>query len=130
MNHSQFAATANIPRTCSAQDINFGGACFNCGYDPRKWTIKPGNIASLCHVVTAEGVERDCIFMSDEKGVLVFINGALGSEPRELAAFRALPPAVRGAVNKHFAAVFALSVDKRGAFLKTCKPFQVEAHTC
>ena len=39
----------------------------------------------------------------------------------------ALPLAVRAAVNKHFGTVFALPVERRGDYLKSVQPVEIEA---
>lgn len=34
--HVQHANAQQPARPCTAHDINFGGSCFNCGYDPER----------------------------------------------------------------------------------------------
>lgn len=88
-----------------------------------KFTILPGNIAAVVHVkMHYDGSipgyrEATYIFMADNK---LPENAAL-SPP-----FESLPLEVRAAVNKHFGTVFALPVERRGAYLRSCVPFDVE----
>jgi hypothetical protein len=34
--HAEWLKLNKPARPCTAHDITFGGACFNCGYDPAK----------------------------------------------------------------------------------------------
>lgn len=42
MTHYEWAKTQKLSRPCSAHDLNFGGSCFNCGYDPNMTETKQG----------------------------------------------------------------------------------------
>lgn len=34
MTHHEYAKAHKPARPCTAHDLNFGGSCFNCGFDP------------------------------------------------------------------------------------------------
>lgn len=90
------------------------------------YTITPGNIAAVCHVQADGSTVQDCILLNEGKQPVVFLPGnGDGHAQREAAAFLALPLKVRAEVNKHFGTVFALPIEKRGAYLKQCVPLTV-----
>lgn len=92
-----------------------------------RYTLKPGSIACMLHITPEGGAEQNCIFAAEGKQPRIFINGRQDNDAQELAAFMALPLSVRAAANRHFGTVFALPVERRSNYLKSCVPWEVEA---
>lgn len=90
------------------------------------YAIKQSNIAACIHVSDQSGRVWDCCYMSDTRPVQV---GVSGDDADRENLFRTLPEAVRDAVNKQYAEVFAVPIEKRGDFVATLrgKIQQIEA---
>lgn len=91
-----------------------------------KYTLYPGNIASMLHIQPEGGKMMDCIYMAAEKQPVIFLSGRK-NEAAEAAAFMALPLSVRVAANRHFGGVFSLPVNERSQYLRHCVPWEVAA---
>jgi hypothetical protein len=79
------------------------------------YVLKPGNIASVLYVTTENGKTFDCIYAAENKPVEVWPNQTI----------EVLPIPVRAAVNKHFGTMFALPLERRGAYIKSLIPWVV-----
>ncbi len=82
------------------------------------YTIHPGNIAACC---TVEMGPIDLIYMAEGKPPATLTR----LEENQFKAFLALPPQVQAAVNRHYAAVFALPLEQRGEYMKNAKSIKV-----
>ena len=80
------------------------------------YTLKVGNIASVLYVTPQGGKTLDCIYLAENMPVMVQPNNTL----------EGLPLAVRAAVNKHFGTMFSLPLERRGAYIKSLEPWEVE----
>jgi hypothetical protein len=83
-----------------------------------KYTIKQGSIAAMIHVIDEAGNVTDCIYMSENKQPEAYPSGNYGGNG--VAAWEALPLAVRAHVNRQFGAVFALPINRRHDFVEHC----------
>jgi len=83
-----------------------------------KYTIKQGNIAAMIHVIDEAGNVTDCIYISENKQTEAYPSGNCGGNG--VAAWEALPLAVRAHVNRQFGAVFALPINRWNDFVVHC----------
>ena len=90
-----------------------------------KYTIKQGSIAAMIHVTDETGRVTDCIYMSENKQPEAYPQGNCGGEG--VFAWGALPLSVRAHVNRQFADVFSLPVDRREDFVVNCVNTILEA---
>lgn len=90
------------------------------------YKLTPGNIASVLRLSDAiakaiPNGEWTCIYIGPSKPIEAYKGNNMARE-----CFADLPQWVRDAVGRHFAAVFALPVDRREAYLKACLPFYIQ----
>jgi hypothetical protein len=100
-----------------------------------KYRIFPGNIAAVCYVQPVDAAAEastltgrlptatQLIYMSDVIGV-VRCDGLKDKPMADL-----FPPEVQKSVNAHFATVFHLPVEARGAYLDNLQPWEVEVQS-
>lgn len=89
------------------------------------YIVKPGNIASVCYVVLPDGTAQQYIFDQE-----VATKRPLNVVPDDTYAdvkFRILPVQVQAAVNRHFATIFSLPVERREEYIRSFQPLTVEA---
>ena len=84
-----------------------------------QYRIRHGNIASCIHVTT-DDAEYTAIYMNDTPKVEAYRGNDMHRD-----VWHDLPIEVAAAIVRQFRAVFALSVDQRGAFIKTLDPVTI-----